>query len=134
MERGGKDFLLEVDTGGGSYTMLGALKANSMSLNNEEIDITSKGSNQWKELLDGAGIRSVSISGSGVYDAESPINLVEDNCKDGVLTNFRIRDAAAGGRTRTGLFKITSFELSGEHNGATTYSISLSSSGEVTTT
>ena len=74
----------------------------------------------------------MAISGSGVYDAESPINLVEDNCIAGTLTQFRIRDAASGGRTRTGYFKIVSFEASGEYNGATTYSISLQSSGEIT--
>jgi TP901-1 family phage major tail protein len=131
-ELAGKDLLLQIDTGGGSYSTLGGLQAKEYTITNEEIDVTNHGSNQWKTVLDGAGVRSMSISGSGVHNDGATLDQAEDACKNGTLTNFRIDDSAGGGRTYTGSFKVTEFGRSAEHNGAQEFSISLVSAGEIT--
>lgn len=131
-EKGGKDLLLKVDTGGGSFSTLGGLRSKSMSMNNEAIDVTNHGSNQKREILDGAGIFSMSVSGSGIHNGDaSTLNLVDDNCVSGTLTDFQIVDSDSG-RTYEATFKITTFERTGEYNGEQTYSVSLESSGSVT--
>lgn len=130
-EKGGKDLLLKVDTGGGSYSTLGGLRAKEYSFSNEEIDVTNHGSNQYKEVLDAAGIKSMSISGSGVHDGSTTINTVEDALLSGTLTNFQIVDDDSG-RTYQAAFKVTEFSRSGEYNGAQEYSLSIVSSGTIT--
>lgn len=132
-EKGGKDFLLKVDTtGSGSYSTIGGLQSASMSINNEAIEVTNHGSNQYREILDGAGIRSISLSGSGIHNGDnSTLNTIDDNCLSGTLTNFQIVDDDSG-RTYQGAFKIVTFERAGEYNAAQTFSITLESSGSLT--
>ncbi|NJN06305.1 MAG: phage major tail protein, TP901-1 family, partial [Rhodobacteraceae bacterium] len=70
----GKDLLIKVDMAAdGSFTTLAGLRATRVSFNAETIDVTSlESQGGWRELLAGAGVRSVSISGSGVFrDAET---------------------------------------------------------------
>lgn len=129
-EKAGKDLLLKIDTGGSTFVNMGALQAKTYTFNNEEIDVTNHDSDQWKTLL-AAGIRSMAISGNGIHNGSvSTLNAAEDACKDGTLTAFQIVDADSG-RTYEATFKVISFERSGEHNGAQTYTLSLSSTGAV---
>jgi TP901-1 family phage major tail protein len=130
-ERGAKDLLLEMDDGSGSYVLLGGLQAKTFTINAEEIDVTNHDSDQWKEILDGKGVRSMALSGNGVSKNAAILNKAQDNCINNLLTSFRIRDVSSGGRTFTATFKITSYEIGGEHNGAHTWSASMSSSGPV---
>ncbi len=50
----GRDMLLQKEDspGAGTYTTVGAIRAKSLTINNEEID-TSSGDSQWKERLAG---------------------------------------------------------------------------------
>ena len=125
----GKDFLLQSDDGAGNYTTLGGLRASSMSLNNEAIDVTNQGSSQWKELLDGAGIRHMALSGSGVFTNAANEQLARTRCLNGTLANYRISD---GINTFTAKFKITKLERAGDYKGEQNYSLSFESSGAVT--
>lgn len=131
-EKGGKDFLLKVDTGGSTFVTVGGLRSTTMTMNAEAIDVTNHGSNQNRLLLDGAGIYSMSVSGSGVHDGDgATLNLIDDNCQSQTLTPFQVVDDDSG-RTYEASFKITSFERAGDYNNEQTYSISLESSGAVT--
>jgi predicted secreted protein len=124
-EKGGKDLLLKY---GG--TTLGGLRATEYTITNEEIEVTNHGSNQYKEVLDGAGIRSMTVSGSGIHDGDAAtLDAVEDLCIAGTLGTFTVVDPD---RTYSASFKVTEFGRSGEYNGAQEYSISLQSSGTVT--
>lgn len=124
----GKLFLLKIYNG--SYLTLGGLRSTTMTINKESIDVTSIDSGEWRELLDQAGIRSMDISGSGVWEAGSNTDLVRANCMTGTLTNFQIIDE--DGNTYTGSFHINSFERTGEYNGTDAWSVSLASAGEIT--
>jgi TP901-1 family phage major tail protein len=133
-EAAGKDFVLQIEDtpGGGTYTTLGGLRAKTFTRTHEGIEITNHGSNQDKTFLDAAGIRSMGVSGSGIFDRSATLHRVVDNCAAGTLTNFRLIDSGSGGRTYTGSFHISQFEESGEYNGAVEYNVSLESSGAIT--
>jgi len=133
-EQAGKDWLLQVDSDGmGTFVTVGGLRSKSMSLNADGIDVTNHGTAQNRTLLDGAGILSMSVSGSGVHNGDATtLDLIDDNMRTQTLTTFRLADVAAGARTYTASFKITSFERASEFNAEQTYSISLESSGVIT--
>jgi len=65
----GKDLLLKVDlTGDGQFETVAGLRATRISFNAETVDVTSlESQGGWRELLGGAGVKSASISGSGVF-------------------------------------------------------------------
>jgi TP901-1 family phage major tail protein len=131
--KAGKNFLLKVEevAGGGSYATVGGLRSTSFTKSAEAIDATNHGSNQNKEILDGAGIKSMAISGSGIFTTDASLDVVEDAFDAQTLTRFQVVDADTG-KTYTGLFKITSFERGGDYNNEMSYSISLESSGAIT--
>lgn len=130
-EQCGKDYVLQRETSPGVWETLGGLQTKSQSMNNEMIDVTNHGSNQDRTLLDGCGIRSMSVSGSGVYNGDSnTLQDLEAACLSGVLQSMRLIDEES--RSYTGMFKVTTFERASEYNGACTYSITLESSGAIT--
>jgi TP901-1 family phage major tail protein len=74
----GKDLLLKVDTdGAGSFATVAGLRARSLAFNAASVDVTDQESaGRWRELLEGAGIRSARVSGSGIFkDASSDETL-----------------------------------------------------------
>ena len=64
----GSAFLLKVGDGAATpvYTTIAGLRTTQMSINGDAIVITHKGSGAWRELLSGAGVRSVSVSAAGL--------------------------------------------------------------------
>jgi len=65
----GRDLLIKVDMdGSGAFETLAGLRASRISFNAQPVDITSiESEGGWRELLAGGGVRSASISGSGVF-------------------------------------------------------------------
>ena len=65
----GKDLLIKIDmTGDGLFETAAGLRATRISFNAESVDVTSlESSGGWRELLGGAGVKTASISGSGVF-------------------------------------------------------------------
>jgi TP901-1 family phage major tail protein len=112
------------------FTTLGGLRSKSFSFSAEAIDVSNHGSNQWKQLLDEAGMRSVSVSGSGVYTSATNYRLIEANAFANLLTCFAFLDALTG-RVYVGCFKITGVEATAEYDGEAGYSISADSAAEV---
>jgi TP901-1 family phage major tail protein len=131
-KKGGKDFLLKMESAEGSaaYSTIGGLRSTGFSREAEAIDATSHGSNQNKELLSGAGIKSSSISGEGIFDDGADKDLLEDIFDNQSLWSFQVVDVDDG-ITYTGNFKITSYERGGDYNAEQTFSISLESSGAI---
>lgn len=131
--KAGKNLLLKVEDSGspGTYTTIGGLRSKTMTLNNEAIDATNHGSNEYREILDTAGIRSMSVSGSGIFTSDANLAQIRADVIAGTLRNFQIVDTDAGD-TFTAAFKIVSLERAGEYNAEQTYSISLESSGTIT--
>ncbi len=130
----GKDLLIKVDmTDSGSFTTLAGLRATRVSFNAETIDVTSlESQGGWRELLAGAGVRSVSISGSGVFRDADTDERARQLFFDGEAPNFQVVIPDFG--IVEGPFQVTSIEYGGSHNGEATYELSLASAGALSFT
>lgn len=125
----GKDLLIKVDmTGSGSFETLAGLRATRISFNAESVDITSlESQGGWRELLAGAGVRSASISGSGVFRDANTDARARQLFFDGEVPLFQVVIPDFG--TVEGAFQVTALEYAGSHNGEATYELSLASAG-----
>ena len=125
----GKDLLVKLDlTGGGQFETIAGLRATRISFNAETVDVTSLESiGGWRELLGGAGVRSASISGSGVFRDANTDERARQIFFDGETPDFQVIIPDFG--TVQGPFQITAIEYAGSHNGEATYELSLASAG-----
>ena len=122
----GLEFVLKL-----SGTAIAGMRTTSMNLNGEEVDVTTKDStSQWRELLAGAGVVTMSISAAGVFQDNSNLATVRGYVSARSLNSFVLQFES--GDTFTGSFQVTTMEFAGEHNGELTYNISLESSGVIT--
>ncbi|XDA96556.1 phage major tail protein, TP901-1 family [Sulfitobacter sp. LCG007] len=125
----GKDLLLKVDmAANGQFATLAGLRATRVSFNAETIDVTSlESQGGWRELLAGAGVRSVSISGSGVFRDDATDERARQLFFDGESPDFQVIIPDFG--IIQGPFQVTSIEYAGNHSGEATYELSLASAG-----
>lgn len=114
------------------FMSTGGLRSKSMNLSAEGIDITNEDSNEWKVMLDKAGIRSMEISGSGVYNNYDVFQSLVTKFLANELTCLMFVEVKTG-RLYEGCFKLTSLEVSGDYDAESSYSISAASSGAITT-
>lgn len=125
----GKDLLIKIDmTGDGLFETVAGLRATRISFNTESVDVTSlESQGGWRELLGGAGVKSASISGSGVFKDAGTDERARQIFFDGLIPDFQVIIPGFG--TVEGPFQITSLEYAGSHNGEATYEVALSSAG-----
>ncbi|MEP3638632.1 MAG: phage major tail protein, TP901-1 family [Paracoccaceae bacterium] len=130
----GKDLLIKVDmTSDGQFETIAGLRATRVSFNAETVDVTSlESQGGWRELLSGAGVRSASISGSGVFKDEGTDERARQLFFDGETPDFQVIIPDFG--VIEGPFQVTSIEYSGSHNGEATYELTLASAGALTFT
>ncbi len=130
----GKDLLLKLDlTGVGQFETVAGLRATRISFNAETVDVTSlESAGGWRELLAGAGVKSASISGSGVFRDANTDERARQIFFDGEMPNWQVIIPDFG--VVEGRFQITSIEYAGSHNGEATYELSLASAGALTFT
>ena len=112
------------------FTTVAGLRDSSISINAETVDITNKDSSRNRTLLADSGIKSFSVSGSGVFLDSASEQTILTNFTASTFKNYQI--IIPDFNTFTGAFQITSMEYSGSYNGEVTYSISFESSGGVT--
>jgi TP901-1 family phage major tail protein len=128
----GKDLLIKIHDGAGFVTVAG-LRSRRLAFNTETVDITHAESvNQWRELLDGAGIKRASIAGRGLFKDAATDALIRQAFFDGAVKTYQIVIPDFG--TVQGAFQITSLDFAGEHNGEVTYELALESAGALTFT
>ena len=129
----GSAFLLKVGDGGAPlvYSTVAGLRTTQLSINGDAVVITNKGSVAWRELLSGAGVRSVSVSGAGVFTGSAAENRIKTNALAGVLDDYEL-SFESGERLR-GKFLVLRLDYSGDFNGERSYTMALESSGEVAT-
>lgn len=115
-----------------TYTTVGGLRSTGITMNDESVDVTSKDSNQVRELLAQGGVVSCSISGSGVFTDQPSEEALRASFGAAEFSNFQIIIPSFG--TYAGKFMVASIEYAGEHNGEVTYSVTLESSATFTFT
>ena len=125
----GKDLLVKVDmTADGQFETIAGLRATRVSFNAETVDVTSlESEGGWRELLGGAGVRSASITGSGVFKDEGTNERARQLFFDGETPDFQVIIPDFG--IIEGPFQVSALEYSGSHNGEATYEVSLASAG-----
>lgn len=127
----GSAFLLKVGDGGTTpvYTTIAGLRTTQLSINGESVVITNKGSGGWRELLSGAGVRSVSASGAGVFTGSTSEARIKQSALSGALDDYEL-SFESGERLR-GKFLVARLDYAGDFNGERSYTLSLESSGAV---
>jgi TP901-1 family phage major tail protein len=125
----GKDLLIKLDmSGDSSFETIAGLRATRISFNAEQVDVTSlESTGGWRELLAGAGVKSASISGSGVFRDAATDERARQIFFDGEVPGFQVIIPDFG--IVEGPFQIASIEYSGSHNGEASYELSLVSAG-----
>jgi predicted secreted protein len=93
------------------------------------VEITSKDSGGWRELLSGAGVRSVSVSAAGVFTGSAAETRIKGNALSGVLDDYQL--SFESGETIAARFLVTRLDYAGDYNGERSYTIALESSGVV---
>ncbi len=128
----GSAFLLKVGNGGQPpvFATVAGMRTTQMSVNGEGVNVTSKDSGGWRELLSGAGVRSVSVAASGIFTGSASEARVKANALAGLIDDYEL-SFESGERLR-GRFLVTRLDYSGDYNGERNYALSLESSGPVT--
>ncbi len=127
----GSAFLLKVGDGSATpaYTTVAGLRTTQLSINGDSVVITNKGSGGWRELLSGAGVRSVSVSGAGVFTGSSAELRIKASALSGALDDYELSFESSE-RLR-GRFLVTRLDYAGDFNGERSYTLALESSGVV---
>ena len=127
----GSAFLLKIGDGAANpqFTTVAGMRTTQMQINGEPVVVTHKGSGGWRELLSGAGVRSVSVAGSGIFTGSTAEGRLKRHALDGAIDEYRV--SFESGETVTGRFLVTRLDYSGDFNGERTYTLALESSGPV---
>lgn len=128
----GSAFLLKVGNGAEPpvFTTVAGMRTTQMSVNGEAVNVTSKDSGGWRELLSGAGVRSVSVAASGIFTGSATEVRVKTNALAGLVDDYEL--SFESGEKLRGRFLVTRLDYSGDYNGERNYALSLESSGPVT--
>lgn len=126
----GNAFLLKISDGGEppTYETVAGLRTTQMSVISDVV-ITNKDSDGWRELLSGAGVRSVSVDAAGILLGSAAEARIRANTMAGLLDDYQL--SFENGEKLQGQFLIQRFDYIGDFNGERNYSIQLESSGEV---
>ena len=127
----GSAFLLKISNGAAPavYQTVAGLRTTQMSIAGDAVVITSKDSAGWRELLSGAGVRSVSVSAAGIFLGSAAEAQVRTNAMTGTIDDYEL--SFEGGEKLHGRFLVQKLDYSGDFNGERNYTLQLESSGAV---
>ena len=125
----GRDLLVKIHNGSGFVT-LGGLRTKTLNLNARLVDITNSDSiDAWRELLPGAGVKSITVSGAGIFRDGASDALARENFFAQSAAEYQLIIPDFG--TLTGAFLISELSYAGRYEGEATYDISLASAGAI---
>jgi TP901-1 family phage major tail protein len=127
----GSAFLLKLSNGATTpvYQTVAGLRTTQMSITGDTVVVTSKDSGGWRELLSGAGVRTVSVSAAGIFLGSAAETQIRTNAMSGLLDDYEL--SFEDGSKLRGKFLIQRLDYAGDFNGERNYSLSLESSGAV---
>lgn len=131
----GQDVLIKLEDGvtSGNFISVAGIRAKSLQLNAGLVDAThTESAGGWRELLSGAGVKSMRVTGSGVFkDAASDTRIRSVFLgREAVNWQLIVPDFAEF----TGAFLISQLTYGGDFDGEAVFSITLESAGEVSVT
>ena len=127
----GAAFLLKIGDGQvpAQYETIAGLRTTQLSVNGDTVVVTHKESGGWRELLSGAGTRSVSVSASGIFLGTDAETAIRTHALAGTLDDYEL--SFEDGAKMRGRFLVQRLDYAGDFNGERTYALQLESSGEV---
>ncbi|MBI1402946.1 MAG: phage major tail protein, TP901-1 family [Porphyrobacter sp.] len=127
----GSTFLLKISDGASppAYQTVAGLKTTQMSINGDSVVVTHKGSGGWRDLLSGAGTRSVSVSAAGIFLGSSAESALRAHALAGTLDDYEL--SFEDGDKLRGRFLVQRLDYAGDFNGERNYTLQLESSGPV---
>lgn len=127
----GSAFLLKISDGGSpiAYDTVAGLRTTQMTINGDSVVVTHKESGGWRDLLSGAGTRSVSVSAAGIFLGSGAENSVRSHALAGTLDDYEL--SFEDGAKLRGRFLVQRLDYSGDFNGERNYTLQLESSGPV---
>lgn len=127
----GSAFLLKISDGAtpATYQTVAGLRTTQMSVTSDTVVVTSKDSGGWRELLSGAGVRSISVSAAGIFLGSAAEARIRTNAMAGTLADYEL--SFEDGDKLRGKFLVQRLDYAGDFNGERNYTIQLESSGTV---
>ena len=127
----GAAFLLKLGNGDSpiAYQTVAGLRTTQMTINGDAVVVTHKESGGWRDILSGAGTRSVSVSASGIFLGSEAERAVRAHALAGTLDDYEL--SFEDGERLQGRFLVQRLDYSGDFNGERTYTLQLESSGAV---
>ena len=126
----GRDMLVRIGDGGEppAFAAAAGLRMKTISLNAKTIDVTHADSTDgWRELLAGAGVKSCTVSGAGVFVDAAADAQVRQAFFDQAARGWQLVIPNFG--TITGPFLVASLDYSGRHDGEAAWAMTLASAG-----
>lgn len=137
----GRLLVVKQNTSGTAYAVVGSTRSDSITINNEPVDITTKssvsGGKLYRELLEKGGMQSFSCEVEVVHQDSTLDKLMQDRALANTHHTYRIEvpgDSSAAGGYFQGTFMISNSGANGAMNDAVTRTYTLESAGEVTFT
>jgi TP901-1 family phage major tail protein len=113
-----------------TFTTVGGLQVTELGLRNQPQESTNISSAGWRELLAGAGTRSIRISGEGIFVDSSAEASVRALAFSAGVKNFKL--TFGNGSAVVGAFMVSDYERRAEVDGEERYALTLESAGVVT--
>ena len=112
------------------FTTVAGLQDTSIGINQETVDVTNKDSSRVRTLLAQGGVKSFTITGSGIFQDDASEQSVLSAFDGASFTNFQF--LVPDYNTFTGAFQVTTLDYTGTYNGAVQYSMTFESASTVT--
>ena len=126
----GRDVLIQIGDGAEPevFTTIAGIRAKTISLNARTVDGTSGESVEaWRELIAGAGVKSASVSGAGVFKDAASDAMLRETFFAQAARSFQLVIPSFG--TLAGSFLVESLDYAGDHDGEAAFAITLASAG-----
>ncbi len=125
----GRDMLVKIKDDLGIFVTVAGLRTKTLKFNAKSIDITHSESDEaWRELLPGAGVKSVEIGGNGIFKDGASDALVRTSFFEQSAKTYEIIIPDFG--SITGNFIITTLMYAGSYKGEASYELQLVSAGK----
>jgi TP901-1 family phage major tail protein len=112
-------------------TTLVGVRTKGYTITNDHVDVTTDDDDGWRTLLADPGLRSVEVTAGGISSDQV---LIAEMTKANIAGEPLTVQLPTTTGTLAGTFFVSSFEQTGEHDGAVEFSATFMSSGVVTYT
>ena len=133
----GNDLVLAINSTSGSEVKFAHAQTASISFSNSLVDVTTKDSNSWEEMI--SGRKSFTLSTDGLADFDDATSGGTEGFSDYALAGTEVfftfeRTAGASGTLTgwSGKAYIESFDISAASDDAVTFTCSLKGTGALT--